>query len=608
MQSMIIGTAGHIDHGKTSLIKALNGFEGDEMKSEIEKGITIDLSFSNLKKGDENIAFVDVPGHENLVKTMISGAYAFDAAMLVVASNDSLMPQTKEHIQILSLLNVKSLILCITKCDLTSKNEQISVQNETLKYIENFKNLEVLKTFFVSTKDELSIAELKNFLFTLKPKKREESALTRYYIDRVFSFKGVGTIVTGSLIEGTIKENERLFCLDINKEFLVKSIQVHDEFTKFATHPNRVALNLANAKTSELKKGYILSKKGFFRGFKEIDTVFYGEISHTSEVIFCVGSRQIAAKALVLSTKEDQSFVTFKFEKELFLKFNEAFVVLENSRVIGGGRVLNPISEPLKKAQKIEFLMRLLEKNFKKVFEILTTTHKHGFGLISSFQRFDLTHEEALEVASSLNQVFVDKQGLCIYGFEALNDLKKIIKFIIEKNKFAVISAQSIAIKITWATNEFANFALDELVKEKILEKNNLLYVKKGVELNSIEENLTDKIFNILESSKLTPKAPYNIYDDLDIDKIIGDNIFKSLTKSKKIVRLAHNLFVTSSNLNIAMKEIREIIKKNGLANVQILKEKLALSRKFAIAYLEYLDKFDDIKNVDNDRMFINFN
>ena len=311
---------------------------------------------------------------------------------------------------------------------------------------------------------------------------------------------------------------------------------------------------------------------------------------------------------MVLSTKEEQSFVTFKFEKELFLKFNEAFVVLENSHVIGGGRVLNPISEPLKKAQKIEFLMRLLEKDFKKVFEILTTTHKHGFGLISSFQRFDLTHEEALEVASSLNQVFVDKEGLCIYGLEALSDLKKIIKFIIEKNKFAVISAQSIAIKITWATNDFANFALDELIKENILEKNNLLYVKKGIELNSIEENLSNKIFNILENSKLTPKAPYNIYDDLDIDKIIGDNIFKGLTKSKKIVRLAHNLFVTSSNLNLAMKEIREIIKKNGLANVQILKEKLGLSRKFAIAYLEYLDKFDDIKNINNDRIFINFN
>ena len=605
MQSMIIGTAGHIDHGKTSLIKALNGFEGDEMKSEIEKGITIDLSFSNLKKGDENIAFVDVPGHENLVKTMISGAYAFDAAMLVVASNDSLMPQTKEHIQILSLLNVKSLILCITKCDLTSKSEQLSAQNETLKYIENFKNLEVLKTFFVSIKDELSITELKNFLFTLKPKKREESALTRYYIDRVFSFKGVGTIVTGSLIEGTIKENERLFCLDINKEFLVKSIQVHDEFTKFATHPNRVALNLANAKTSELKKGYILSKKGFFRGFKEIDTVFYGEISHTSEVIFCVGSRQIAAKALVLSTKEEQSFVTFKFEKELFLKFNEAFVVLENSRVIGGGRVLNPISEPLKKAQKIEFLMRLLEKDFKKVFEILTTTHKHGFGLISSFQRFDLTHEEALEVASSLNQVFVDKEGLCIYPNSAILEVGKFIGFIISKNSNAIFSAQSIALRLSWASATLVQKAIDEMISKNLIEEKAGVYIKRGVDFEKLNRALRDEIYRELQNGGYKPVAPYNIYDLLDIDRVSGDNALKSLTSAKKVVRLQHNLFITTPNLTLLLQQLRELIKKHGSIDVTILKDELGLSRKFAIAYLEYLDSFADIQNSDNKRSFI---
>lgn len=602
---MIIGTAGHIDHGKTSLIKALNGFEGDEMKSEIEKGITIDLSFSNLKKGDENIAFVDVPGHENLVKTMISGAYAFDAAMLVVASNDSLMPQTKEHIQILSLLNVKSLILCITKCDLTSKSEQLSAQNETLKYIENFKNLEVLKTFFVSIKDELSITELKNFLFTLKPKKREESALTRYYIDRVFSFKGVGTIVTGSLIEGTIKENERLFCLDINKEFLVKSIQVHDEFTKFATHPNRVALNLANAKTSELKKGYILSKKGFFRGFKEIDTVFYGEISHTSEVIFCVGSRQIAAKALVLSTKEEQSFVTFKFEKELFLKFNEAFVVLENSRVIGGGRVLNPISEPLKKAQKIEFLMRLLEKDFKKVFEILTTTHKHGFGLISSFQRFDLTHEEALEVASSLNQVFVDKEGLCIYPNSAILEVGKFIGFIISKNSNAIFSAQSIALRLSWASATLVQKAIDEMISKNLIEEKAGVYIKRGVDFEKLNRALRDEIYRELQNGGYKPVAPYNIYDLLDIDRVSGDNALKSLTSAKKVVRLQHNLFITTPNLTLLLQQLRELIKKHGSIDVTILKDELGLSRKFAIAYLEYLDSFADIQNSDNKRSFI---
>ncbi|NLK67206.1 MAG: selenocysteine-specific translation elongation factor [Campylobacteraceae bacterium] len=606
MSSIIIGTAGHIDHGKTALIKAINGFEGDRMESEQERGITIDLSFSNLKSGDNNIAFVDVPGHENLVKTMISGAYAFDAAMLVVASDDSLMPQTKEHIQILSLLGVKSIILCVTKCDLTPASRHEEVEFEVKEYISNFPNLEVLETFFVSIKDDHSIAELKNYLFTLSSKERPESFLVRYYIDRVFSFKGVGTIVTGSLIEGSIKKNEKLFCLNTNKLLQVRSVQIHDEFRDFATSPNRVALNLANVKVSELEKGYILSKKGFFRGFKEIDAVFYGDIEHNSEVVFCAGSRQEAAKCLVLSQKDGNSFVTFKFDEEMFLKFDEPYVILENSRVKGGGKVLNPISEPLKKAEKIGFLVTLLEKNFVKTFEILARNHRHGFGLISSFQRFDLSHEEALEVALKLENVFVDKAGLCVYDSAGVQDLKEVVKFIISKNEYAVISANSISLKTTWATEGLTEHILDALTNENILEKNGSLYVKKGVSFEKLEESLNEKIYSILENSGITPDAPYNIYDDLDIDRSLGDNALKALTRAKKVIRLEHNLFVTAGNLNLAMKKIRDIIKNDGFANVQNVKTELDVSRKFAISYLEYLDKFGDIKKLENNnRVFL---
>lgn len=605
MSSIIIGTAGHIDHGKTALIKALNGFDGDNMQSEKERGITIDLSFSNLKKNDDNIAFVDVPGHENLVKTMISGAYAFDAALLVVASDDSIMPQTKEHIQILSLLGVKSIILCITKCDLTPKSRHKEVDEETKEYISKFANLEILETFFVSIKDENSINELKNYLFSISPKSRVESPLIRYYIDRVFSFKGVGTIVTGSLIEGSIKKDEKLLCLNTNKSVQVKSIQIHDEFSDFATSPHRVALNLVNTKVSDFEKGFILSKKGFFRGFREVNTLFYGDISHNSEVIFCAGSKQIVAKCLILSKKDDKSFVTFKFKEEMFLKFDEPFVVLENSRVKGGGKVLNPINEPFKKADKISFLVTLLNKNFSKAFEILTKNHKHGFGLISSFQRFNLSHEEALDIAMELNNAFVDKLGLCVYHSDAIEDLKNIIKFIISKNENAIISANSISLKTNWATEALAKHTLENLTLENVLEKNGSLYVKKGVNFKNLEENLNDKIYAILDKSGITPDAPYNIYDELDIDRILGDSALKALTKAKKVIRLEHNLFITASNLNIALKNIRDIIKQDGFANVQNVKSKLNLSRKFAISYLEYLDNFQDIKKVDNDRMFL---
>lgn len=606
MDSIIVGTSGHIDHGKTALIKELNGFEGDKLEAEKERGITIDLSFSNLNNGKTNIAFIDVPGHENLVKTMISGAYAFDVSMLIVAANDGLMPQTKEHIQILSLLDINNIILCITKCDLVDEKRKIEVENEIKNYISNFKNLDILQTFFVSIKDSLSIQELRNYLFTLKSKKANTGAVTRYYIDRVFSLKGVGTITTGSLIEGIIKKNEKLVCLDNGKQVTIRSVQVHDNFVDIATSPNRVALNLANASVESFSKGQILSKKGFFRGFKEIDCFFTGELLHNESVTFCIGSRQVSAKCKILSQKDEQIFVTFKFEKDVFAKFNEPFVILKNSRVAGGGKVLNPVSEPLKKSEKIKLLMALYVKDFRTSFEILSSIHKHGFGLISSYQRFNLSHEEALNIAKELKNIFLDKENLCIYINSSIEDLKQIIKFIISKNEFAVISAQSLALRTTWVSESLANFVLEELVKNGLLEKNGLLFVKKGVDFSKIEKTLNEKIYDILQNSNLTPDAPYNIYDRLDIDRITGDNALKSLTASKRVVRLAHNLFVTSANLNVAMKRIREVILKEGKANVQNVKTALNLSRKFAICYLEYLDTFDDIIKVENNRKFLN--
>ncbi|NLY03956.1 MAG: selenocysteine-specific translation elongation factor [Campylobacter sp.] len=604
MSSIIIGTAGHIDHGKTSLIKAINGIDGDRMQSEKERGITIDLSFSNLKRNDQNIAFIDVPGHENLVKTMISGAYAFDACLLVVASDDGIMPQTREHIQILSLLSIKSIIVCITKCDIATKNREVEVENEIREYISEFENLDILNVFKVSIKDDAGIAELKNYLFTITSKPRDESPLIRYYVDRIFTVKGAGTIVTGSLIEGIIKENEKLFILDTNKETNVKSIEVHDQPTQLALSPNRVALNLSDISVSALKKGYILSKKGFFRGFKEADVVFYGDLNMGDEVVFCVGSKQTAAKAIILSEKNNSKFITFKFFNTMFLKFNEPFVVLVNSRVVGGGRVLNPVLEPLKKQTKVKLLNTLLNKNFTLAFEILTTSHKHGFGLISSLQRFDLSHEEALEIANKLKDVYTDKPGLCIYPAQAIDDLKSNIKFIISKNEYAVFSASSISLRINWASQSFAKFVLDELVKENTIDQNGALYVKKGVNFDKVKESLESKIYDILSMSGLTPDAPYNIYDNLDIDRQTGDNAFKALTSSKKILRLAHNLFITSENLNLAMKLLRDIISKEGFVNIGNVKDKLGLSRKYTIAYLEYLDKFDDITKVENDRVF----
>lgn len=603
MNSLIIGTAGHIDHGKTALIKALNGFEGDQNPNEKVRKITIDLSFSHLQNKNKNIAFIDVPGHENLVKTMISGAYAFDTTLLVVASDDGIMPQTKEHLQILSILGVSRIVLCITKCDLTDAVRQKYVENEVRNFVKNFKNLTILKSFFISIKDLSGVSGLREFLFTIEPIKRVDSEILHYYIDRVFSLKGFGTIVTGSLISGILRKNEKIYNCDLDKSFIVKNLQIHDENVEIASSPNRVAINL-DAKISELEKGQIFSKKGFFRGFNECDCVFYGEISHKQNVIFCVGSRQIAATALILSENGNEKFITFKFEKEIFVKFNEHFVVLASSRVIGGGDILNPVTEPLKKSQKIALLCELKDKNFIKVFEILSSSHKHGFGLISSFQRFDMTHENALKIARNLKNAITDENSLCIYDKSTVGDLKDFIKFIVSKNDRAVISAQSLALKISWASPFLCDLTLNELIKDKILQKNGNLFIKFGADFDEITQSLENKIFEILSCGGIAPIAPYNIYDELEIDRTCGDNAMKKLTKAGKIVRITHNVFLTDQNLQKLIKKMRSIIASHGFVNVSVLKDELGISRKFLIAYLEYLDLFDDIKKDGNNRIF----
>lgn len=603
--SLIIGTAGHIDHGKTSLIQALNGFWGDKNQDEKDRGITIDLSFSNLQNGDKNISFIDVPGHENLVKTMISGAYGFSYCMVVVDANEGIMPQTKEHLEVLNLLGVCKIILVLTKCDLVAKErakEQLKFAKDEIK---NYPNLEIAASFETSIKDKDSFVPLKEFLFTLQsPQNSDSSEPFRYYIDRVFSIAGIGKVVTGSLLSGKIEQNERVLNLDLGKEFGVKSIEIHDQNAQIAYAPNRVALNLSG--NGELKKGQILSKKGIWRGFFDVDCLYFGEISQNSDALFCVGTRQIRAKVKILKDFQTHKFINLKFDKEAFLLFDEKYILMEGGRVKGGGRVLNPVSEPLKKDEKIKLLSALLVKDFKATFEILIKNHKHGFGIISSRQRFNLSFQQALEIAQNLENVFVDSDALCIYGKSAIDDIVEIVKFIVSKNNFAIFSAQSIALKLPWASANLAKIALEKLEREKIIEQKDGIFIKFGVDLKNIFSNTEKNIYEILKSGKITPKAPYNIYDELDIDRKSGDDALKKLTKSKRVVRLAHNLFITADSLNFIIEKIKEIMAKKGKANVGILKDELQISRKFAIAYLEYVDKFSDIKKIGDDRFLLN--
>ena len=605
MSSILLASAGHIDHGKTALIKALNGFEGDSTDEEKRRGITIDLSFSHLEKNGANIAFIDVPGHENLLKTMISGAFGAQGALLVVSSTEGLKAQSLEHIKILEFLGIKKIILCITKCDIASK-EQISHSKYTsLAELRKY-DFDVLKSFELSIFDSSSIEALRQFLLALRIKNMQSSCLPRYYIDRLFSIKGAGLVATGTLLGSNIELGGKLYDYDAGVELGIRSMQVHDKPVSVANNAQRVAINISSPLAHKIKKGDFISKKGNFRGFKELDCVFFGSITHGAEVSLCIGTKSINAKASVLSSKKEGEknesyFITLKLDKEVFASFDERFVLLGGGALLGGGRVLNPISEPLKKRAKIELLTMLLEHDFLAAFELLKNTHEKGFGLLCAAQRFGILPSSALKIAKELKNAIIDEDELNVYDTSAKESLKDFIRFIISKNELAMFSASSVALKLPWASKMLAQMAIDEMKSE--LDFENGLYFKKGADFSKLKESLEEGILREIERGVLAPLAHYNIYDIFECDRKAGDDALKRLTARGVVVRLEHNLFISAKNLDLAKKCLFELIARDGYADVSNAKDFLNLSRKYTIAYLEVLDNDERIEKIENKRV-----
>ncbi len=604
MKDIIIGTAGHIDHGKTSLIEAMTGYNGDETQQEKEQGITIDLSFCNMRKDGINIAFIDVPGHEKLIKNMISGAFGFDAALLVVDAREGIMPQTEEHLTILKLLGIKRLIIVVTKSDLVDDE----VLKEQIKNIKEFIDKEysyfdIQAITSTSIYDKNSIDNLKDILFAIPKKESKDFPFFRYYIDRLFSVKGIGTIVTGTVLSGVVGKKDKINVAQLNKPTTVKNIQIHSEERQKAYTHQRVALNL-DISHHKLQKGWLLCSKGYFRGFDTIDVSIESIGSklppHNSEVLFITGSMRVEAKILYY---QDSRYVTVKLKERVFLLFSDKYIILQNGRVKAGGEILIPIREPIRKQNKLSLLRVLERRDFKSAFEILLKNHKRGFGLISSFQRFAMNHQDAIDIAKTIPDTFLDEKELVLYPTEAIGVLKDAIVSIYEGNSKALLSPASIHIRIKWASLALIEFVMDRLVKEGLLQKRDSLFVKNGQNIDMIVDTLHNRIYDILKKSGMTPDAPYNIYDSLYIDRKEGDSVLKALTASKKVVRLSHNLFVTVENLQKALAMMRNIIKEEGFIDIRNFKAKSDMSRKYCISYLEYLDSLGEVRKEGNKRI-----
>lgn len=609
MSNIIIGTAGHIDHGKTALIRALNGFEGDTTNEEKQRGITIDLSFSNLSKGQQNIAFIDVPGHEKLVKNMIAGAFGFDYVMLVVSASEGIKPQTIEHIEIINLLGLKEIIVVITKKDLVNLDELELQKESILEFLKEF-DFDIKFISCVSIYDENSIEKLKTQLFSIKNSIKQEENFFRFYIDRIFSPKGFGTVVTGTVLGKKCELDEKVFICQTQKETKIKNIQVHNQNVLEANISNRAALNLQNIDANSLNKGDLITKKGYIRGFDGIDISFKclknKKLNHNQTYTLFIGAKKVDVKVLLFDciSSLENGFATLKANEQLFTVFEEKLILRSGNETICGGKVLNPIIDPMRKSQKRNLLEFLEKRDFVNAYKQLLEVHKKGLGIISSTQRFALSHEKAIEFAQNMEDVFVDTKNLIIYSLSTKEEIKKFIKDIYTKNSYALLSNASINLRLKWASQAFIQTVLDELENEEFLIKDGLLYKNANIK-EDFAKDLENIVLNRVKIEDVTPTAPYNIYDELDLDRKLGDDIFKALTSKKQLIRLQHNIFIHFESLNKIIKAMREIIKEDGYIEIHNFKQRFDLSRKYLVCYLDYLDNFSDIKKLDTKRVFV---
>ncbi|HPW99928.1 MAG TPA: selenocysteine-specific translation elongation factor, partial [Sedimentibacter sp.] len=374
MRNIIIGTAGHIDHGKTTLIKALTGRETDRLEEEKRRGITIDLGFTYFDLPDGSKAgIIDVPGHEKFIKNMLAGVVGMDMVLLVIAADEGIMPQTTEHLNILNILGLENGIVVLTKCDLADQ-EWISLVKEDIRDSLRSTFLEESPIVEVSSKTGYGIDKLIQEITGLAQKavkERDLNTISRLPIDRVFSIQGFGTVITGTLITGILKKGDEVEIYPVNKISRIRNIQVHSSDAEKAYAGQRTAINLSNIKKSDIYRGCVIAPVNSMKNTMMLDVKLNllksskRIVVNRSRLHFYTGTSEILTRVVLLDRDElspgESCYAQLRLEEEVAVRRGDKFIVRFYSPVetVGGGEIIEPV--PLKRKRFDEDLIEELK-------------------------------------------------------------------------------------------------------------------------------------------------------------------------------------------------------------------------------------------------------
>ena len=625
MKRIIVGTAGHIDHGKTSLVKALTGVDADRLKEEKERGITIDIGFADLTVGDVHFGFVDVPGHERFVKNMLAGAHGIDLLMLVVAADEGVMPQTREHFDICRLLEVKAGLVVITKTDMVEAEFAELVEAEVAEYVTGsfLQGAPILK---VSSRTGEGIEELKKTLGALakKVEERDERAVARLPIDRVFTIKGFGTVITGTLIAGRIGAGDELELLPSDKRrSRARGLQVHGHATQEAKAGERTAINLQGIELDEVARGQVLAPAGRLAASSMLDvrlTLLKSaprSLRSRSRVHLHIGTAEVLARVVLLGQNElapgGTCFAQLRLESPALALPTDHFIVRSYSPAvtIGGGVIVDPLPhkhrlrEGATVVSQLEKLVSADES--ERIALLVEMAGERGMSYAELAARSGSTDETIKRTADSLTKtkrlIAAVSNPLLLIGRTEFENLAKQVRALLKdfhsrQPLESGMSREEVREKI------FANLSPDifraviiqlsdrnELVAEKDL----LRLAAHRVALSADEQAAKDHLAEIYARAALQPisleEAIAQAGSQFGIDQARAQRFAQMLVNSGDLVKVADLVFHRS-----AIETLRQTLQgykaeHGAKLDVGAFKDLTGISRKYAIPLLEYLDR-----------------
>lgn len=619
MKHFVLGTAGHVDHGKTALIKALTGTDTDRLKEEKERGITIELGFASLQlPSGQTLGIVDVPGHEKFIKHMVSGAAGIDLVMMIIAADEGIMPQTKEHLNICSLLGIRSGLIALTKIDMVENDWLELVKNEIREFLKGT-FLEGSPVIPVSALKQKGINELTAALDTAVNNipEKNDCGIFRLPVDRVFTMKGFGTVVTGTLISASISVGEDVLILPEEISARIRGIQVHNQATQEATAGQRTAINLQGIEKDSLQRGDVLVRPGTVIPTSRLD-VFIEYLKNNAKSLknrtlarLHTGTSEIIARVILMEKDElapgENGFAQLILEKKDVVVSADRFVLRSYSPIttIGGGLIIDPLPPKHKRFNKkvIEELNTLLNGTLPKKIEVIL--ERAGFAgtnlrhLVFRLGTNAKNIKEALQsILSQKSALITDKEETNIIAMSFYEKLAKNAAEIISQYQKNNPLREGIAkeeLKTSLGRDispKLFFMLLQNLIANKTIEvdKETVRLFGHKVTLEDDLNTVRQEILKIYNDAGLTPPSLKDVISSFQDKKAEAQNIIKLMLKESSLIKINEELIFTRDALDNLRKNYKALLVKDGKATPVSFKELTGLSRKYIIPLMEYFD------------------